>query len=86
MAKTLYTHWAYFPDEDSALRCVKNLQGFTTRVTKSVEGADWLLRACHELDGDRLTEQRDAVASTVTRHGGTYDGGEYASLGGNSQA
>lgn len=79
-----YTHWAYFPGEDSALRCANDLADYVIRIKKAVEGAplEWLLLAGRDVEIGHLVARHDEVAEIVTRHGGQYDGGEATYMGG----
>lgn len=77
-----YTHWAYFPDEDSARRCAAELPDFVTRVRRAVEGGGWLLLAGRDVEIEDLERRHQQVAAVVVRHGGAYDGGECTYLDG----
>ena len=76
-----YTHWAYFPDEVGARRCVEDLADFVTRVRKSADDDRWLLLAGRDVSIGGMVARHEEVAVIVERHGGEYDGGEATYLG-----
>ncbi|UQI49822.1 ribonuclease E inhibitor RraB (plasmid) [Streptomyces sp. HU2014] len=78
---TPYTHWAYFPDQESARRCAGDLADYVTRIRKA-EGSQWLLLAGRDVETARLEERHAEVEAIVKRHGGDYDGGEATYLAG----
>lgn len=70
-----YTHWMYFPDEQSAQKCASALPEYRARVDPPLEGREeWLLRAARETTN--LLQRHKEVESIVVMHGGCYDGGE----------
>ncbi|WP_432185468.1 ribonuclease E inhibitor RraB [Streptomyces tendae] len=79
-----YTHWAYFPDEDSARACATELADYVTRVKQTVSGdaPPWLLLAGRDVSVDHMVERHAEVEAIVIRHGGDYDGGESSWLNG----
>ena len=79
-----YTHWAYFPSEETARHCAGELADYVTRVDKPQpeDDGEWLLRAGRDVRIDALSDRHDEVAAIVERHGGTYDYGEVTYLGG----
>ncbi|MBT2439945.1 hypothetical protein J7E93_07380 [Streptomyces sp. ISL-36] len=78
-----YTHWAYFTDEETALRCAQDLPDFVTRISETVH-PDYarLLLAGRDVDVEFLEERHQEVQAIVTRNGGHYDGGEATYLDG----
>lgn len=72
-----YTHWSYFPDEESARRCAEELPDFVTRIREPIEDVPgWLLLAGRDVEVEGLVARHEEVAAIVERHGGEYDGGE----------
>ncbi|AXI91337.1 hypothetical protein SAM9427_36845 (plasmid) [Streptomyces sp. ETH9427] len=76
-----YTHWAYFPDQDSAQHCATDLADFVTRLREQEDGT-WLLLAGRDVDTAELPERHGMVEAIVQRYGGAYDGGEVTYLHG----
>ena len=83
-----YTHWAYFPSEETARHCAGELADYVTRVDKPQpeDDGEWLLRAGRDVRIDALSDRHDEVAAIVERHGGTYDYGEVTYLDGSPTA
>lgn len=84
-----YTHWAYFPSEESARTCAEDLPDYVTKVDHPLRerdleyaeenpgtGTEWLLRAGRDVPVGGLLQRHDEVEAIVTKHGGIYDGGE----------
>lgn len=72
-----YTHWAYFPNEESAEACAREMGDYHTRIDPPIpESNGFLLRAGRDVDIDNLPSRHTEVEAIVTRHGGVYDYGE----------
>lgn len=76
-----YTHWAYFEKEAEVRACMAELKGlYRLRLDgpdEEIERDEWLLRV-GQIFGDGEKDWRSKIQEPVERHGGIYDGGEYA--------